>query len=125
MCILKKTCILLAVILLLGLGACALADGGVNIEDIRVDGASVNMLTPEEIADCKSLKEIAVPATVPEIDDHAFDGCAGVTVYGTKDSEAERIAKLYGFSFVDPDALQPDPRSGKEKKPVELPAVKR
>ena len=185
MCILKRTCILLAVIFLHGLGACALAEGGVNIEVIRVDGASVIVLTPEEtmllaqsvamnalgddpdkkadivlpqaltlieesafegnaaeivevtgnvvaieakaFANCKKLKEIAIPATVLKIDDHAFDGCEGVTVYGRKGSEAERIAELYGFTFVDPNAQpqHPDPHSGKEKEPVELPAVKR
>ena len=175
---------LIALLLLLSLGTAALAEGGVNVEVIKVDGVSVVVLTPETtmrrarsltlsakgvdekqagfvlpqfltlieesafegiaaekvevtenvaaiearaFADCKSLKEITIPATVLKIDDHAFDGCENVTVYGAKGSEAERIANLYGFAFIDPSAEseQPVPPSGQEETPVEMPAVKR
>ena len=168
----KKLCILLAAVLLLSLGAFARAEGGVNVEVIRMDGVSVVVLTPEStmlraknlvmnakgaddkadfvlpqflsligesafegitaesvevtgnvaaiearaFADCKSLKEIAIPKTVLKIDDHAFDGCTGVTVYGARGSEAERIAALYGFTFVDPAETSP-------VTPEDLPAV--
>lgn len=181
----KRLLILLSIMVFLCISSVAYAEGGVNVEVIKVDGVSVVVLTPETtmlrarsaamnalaaapekesdyvlpafltlieesafegiaaqsvevtenvaaiearaFADCKSLKEITIPDTVLKIDDHAFDGCEGVTVYGTKGSEAERIAKLCGFTFVDPNAEpeQPVPPSGHEETPVELPAVKR
>ena len=161
----KRIFTLLIAALLLCLCASAWAEGGMNIEVIKMDGVSVVVLTPETtilrarsiamnargadgsqadfvlpafltligesafegisaeivevtgnvaaiearaFADCKSLREITIPASVKEIDDHAFDGCEGVTVYGTKGTEAERIANLCGFTFIDPDA-QPEP----------------
>ena len=177
----KKICILLAAVLLLCLGASAWAEGGVNVEVIKVDGVSVVVLTPETtmlrarsvamnalaaapekeavfvlpafltlieesafegiaaesvevtgnvaaietraFADCKSLREITIPATVLKIDDHAFDGCEGVTVYGRSGTEAERIANLYGFTFVDPNAEPETPATPvtPEQPPVVLP----
>ena len=172
----KRICILLAAVLLISLGASAWADGGVNVEVIKVDGVSVVVFTPEEtmrkargmamneqagfvlpefltligesafegiaaekvevtghvaaiearaFADCKSLREIILPATVVKIDDHAFDGCEGVTVYGKKGTEAERIAALYSFAFIDPSAEpeKPVPPAAPEKPPIVLPFV--
>ena len=57
-------------------------------------------------ADCEYLMEITIPASVLRIDDTAFAGCELVTVHGEKGSEAERIAKLYGFTFLDDIANQ-------------------
>ena len=57
--------------------------------------------TAERPADCKHLREITIPATVVKIDNHAFDGGKGLTVYGTVGTEVERIAGRYGFTFVD------------------------
>lgn len=156
----KRIITLLMAALLLCLCATAWAEGGANIEIIKMDGVSVVVLTPETalrrargiaeaenkaglalpecltligeeafagvaaervevsenvaaiearaFADCKSLREIILPASVLKIDDTAFDGCENVTVYGEKGTEAERIASLYGFAFVDP-AAQPEP----------------
>ena len=67
-------------------------------------------------ADCKSLREITIPASVKVIDDHAFDGCEGVTVYGEKGTEAERIANLCGFTFVDPNAEPQTPGTPSEQR---------
>ena len=99
---------------------------GIAAQSVEVTG-NVTAIEARAFADCKSLKEITIPKTVLKIDDHAFDGCENVTVYGTKGTEAERIAALYGFSFIDPTAEpeQPAPPSGHEDSPVELPAVKR
>jgi hypothetical protein len=80
---------------------------GISAEIVEVTG-NVAAIEARAFADCKSLREITIPASVKEIDDHAFDGCEGVTVYGTKGTEAERIANLCGFTFIDPDA-QPEP----------------
>lgn len=99
---------------------------GISAESVEVTG-NVAAIEARAFADCKHLQEIYIPVTVVKIDDHAFDGCEGVTVYGTKGSEAERIANLCGFIFVDPNAEpeQPIPPSDPEDRPVELPAVKR
>ena len=161
----KRIFTLLITALLLCLCASGWAEGGENIEVIKMDGVSVVVLTPETtmlrarsialnargadgsqadfvlpefltligesafegiaaesvevsenvaaiearaFADCKRLREIVIPASVKEIDDTAFDGCEGVTVYGRSGTEAERIANLCGFALVDPDA-QPEP----------------
>ena len=150
------------------------AEGGVNIEVIRVDGVSVVLLSPEStmlcarsvaedeaedeiksmilpefltlieesafegiaagnvevtenvvaiearaFADCKNLRGIYIPATVLQIDDHAFDGCENVTVVGEKGTEAERIATLYDFTFIS------DVEQLNEDTVLELPPVSR
>ena len=41
-------------------------------------------------------------------DESVFDGCQGVTVYGAKNTEAERITNMYGFQFV-PFNGEPEP----------------
>ena len=80
---------------------------GVAAASVEVS-ENVAAIEARAFADCKNLREITIPASVKEIDDHAFDGCEGVTVYGTKGTEAERIANLCGFTFVDSGA-QPVP----------------
>ncbi len=70
-------------------------------------------------ADCKNLRGIYIPATVVQIDDHAFDGCENVTVVGEKGTEAERIATLYGFTFIS------DVEQLNEDTVLELPPVSR
>ncbi len=162
------------VVVFLCLTAVVTAEGGVNIEVIRVDGVSVVLLTPEStmlrarsvaedeaedeiksmvlpefltlieesafegiaagnvevtknvvaiearaFADCKNLRGIYIPATVVQIDDHAFDGCENVTVVGEKGTEAERIATLYGFTFIS------DVEQLNEDTVLELPPVTR
>ena len=91
----------------------------------RVD-VTENVVSIEEraFADCRNLKEIHIPATVLQIDDHALDGCENVTVYGTKGSEAERFAAAAGFWFVDPNAYPSHPSEPLEPA-VKLPLVVR
>lgn len=176
----NKLSILLVAVILLCLCSAALAEGGVNVEVIKMDGVSVVVLTPEEtvqqarrlfmaksaeaqtpgfalpvsltaigeeafagipaervdvtesvvsigsraFADCARLKEITIPATVLSIDDHALEGCANVTVYGAKGSEAERFATAAGFTFVDPNAGSGSSGApASEAKAAELPFV--
>ena len=172
----KKIGLVLSVALLLCLCAFALAEGGVKVEVVKVDGIIVVKLIPEEtllrargiaeearpglylppnltlieeeafagvpaesveisenvvaiearaFAECKSLREIIIPATVEKIDDSAFEGCEGVTVYGEKGTEAERIAGLYGFAFnpLNAEPEKPVTPSTPEKPPVTLPFV--
>lgn len=76
---------------------------GIAAENVEVT-ENVAAIGARAFADCASLTAITIPATVAKIDDSAFDGCAGVTVYGAEGSEAERIAALYGFDFIDPNA---------------------
>ena len=78
-------------------------------------------------ADCKDLREIYIPETVREIDEHALDGCKDVTVYGVKESKAEEFAKGVGFKFVDLNAGEepPTPQTQREQPAVELPLVPR
>ena len=155
----KKVCVLLVLVLLLGLSSSAWAEEDFWVEVIKMDGMSVVVLGdntlmmgeqadfyadeagaagslslpkalttigerafegiaaarvdvsenvvsigPYAFADCENLREILIPASVTEIDDTAFDKCHDVIVYGTRGTElteAERIAKLYGFRFVD------------------------
>jgi hypothetical protein len=95
---------------------------GIAAESVEVTG-NVAAIETRAFADCKSLREITIPATVLKIDDHAFDGCKGVTVYGRSGTEAERIANLYGFTFVDPNAEPETPATPvtPEQPPVVLP----
>ena len=176
----KRLFVLVMVFLCLAISVTA--EGGVNIEVIRVDGVSVVLLTPEStmlrarsvaenvaedkaedvaeddiksmilpefltlieesafegiaagnvevtenvvaiearaFADCKNLRGIYIPATVLQIDDHAFDGCENVTVVGEKGTEAERITTLYGFTFIS------DVEQLNEDTVLELPPVMR
>ena len=82
------------------------AFSGIPAASVEVS-ENVAAIEARAFADCKNLREIIIPDSVKQIDDHAFDGCADVTVYGTAGTEAERIANLYGFTFVDPNASAP------------------
>ena len=95
---------------------------GVSAERVEVSG-NVVAIEARAFADCRELREITIPKTVLKIDDSAFDGCEDVTVRGTKGSEAERIAKLCGFTFVDPNAQAETPLSQKIPPAPVLPLV--
>ena len=95
---------------------------GILAEKVEVT-ENVAAIEARAFADCKSLREIVIPPTVLRIDDHAFDGCADVTVYGEKGSEAERIANLYGFVFVDQAAQTSTETPQQLPSPVVLPAA--
>ena len=97
---------------------------GMAAESVEVT-ENVAAIEARAFADCKSLREITIPATVVRIDDTAFDGCENVTVYGEKGTEAERIAALYGFAFVDTSAEpeQPAPTGSRMPSAPVLPPV--
>ena len=51
---------------------------------------------------CESLTSITIPDSVTCIGDRAFDNCSSnLTIYGYKNSEAERYAKKYNIKFAD------------------------
>ena len=53
-------------------------------------------------AGCTGLRQIYIPQGVESIEDDAFDGCsAALKIYGYAGSEAERIADLNGFDFME------------------------
>lgn len=88
------------------------AFAGIAAASVEVSD-NVVAIEARAFADCKNLREITIPATVQKIDDHAFDGCEGVTVYGAKGTAAEKIANLCGFTFVDPSAQAETPTAQK------------
>jgi hypothetical protein len=95
---------------------------GISAARVKVSD-NVTAIEARAFADCVNLREITIPASVTEIDDSAFDGCADVTVYGEARSEAARIAGLHGFSFVDSAPLQPTPIFQTTQPVPVLPAV--
>lgn len=99
---------------------------GIAAQSVEI---SENVVSIEKraFADCKSLQEIHIPATVLKVDDLALEGCENVTVYGTAGSEAERFATAAGFDFVDPNGAEPpvEQPTGQMEAPVTLPFVKR
>ena len=48
---------------------------------------------------CKSLEKMVIPNSVTSIDPTAFDDCGKLTIYGQKDSFAERFAKENNIAF--------------------------
>lgn len=99
------------------------AEAFVGIAAVRVEVTeNVVSIASRAFADCEQLREIIIPATVLSVDDHALDGCADVTVYGTKGTEAERFANAAGFAFVDPNAA-PDAPVAPEVAEVETQAI--
>lgn len=95
---------------------------GISAARIRIS-SNVTAIKARAFANCVNLREITIPASVTEIDDTAFVGCEGVTVYGEAGSEAARIAGLYGFTFVDSKPLQPTPIFQATQPVPVLPAV--
>ena len=52
-------------------------------------------------ADCPNLERVFIPETAVTIADDAFDGCAGLTIYGAAGSRAEELAAEQGFAFAE------------------------
>ena len=62
------------------------------------DGCS--FIGEEAFADCRSLRRIRIPESCG-IDGTAFEGCGGVSIFGTPGSPAEEFCLQHeGFSFV-------------------------
>ena len=49
---------------------------------------------------CIYLRKITIAKSVADIHSNAFIGTQNLTIYGFKDSEAEKLAKLRGYKFV-------------------------
>ena len=49
---------------------------------------------------CIYLRKITIAKSVADIHSNAFIGTQNLTIYGFKDSEAEKVAKLRGYKFV-------------------------
>ena len=140
MLLIRVCALLVALFLCLGFSA-AWAEGGVNVEIIKIDGESeeeafvgiaaekvtvaenVVAIEGRAFADCPKLREIIIPASVLTVDDTALEGCADVTVYGVTGSEAQRFAEANSFRFVDPDTPTNEPDGSIKLPPVELPFV--
>ncbi len=96
----KKTCILLA--LLLCLASAALADEGLNVEVIKMDGVSVIVFTPAETARRsrggadETDAGIALPPMLMAIEEEAFAGIAAKTVEVT-----ENVVSIGPRAFAD------------------------
>ena len=97
----KRICVLLA--LLLCLAVPALAEEGVNVEVLKMDGVSVIMFTPPEttrrargIAEEKQTAGIVLPEKLTEIGEKAFAGIAAETVEVT-----ENVVSIGPRAFAD------------------------
>lgn len=100
---------------------------GIAAETVEIS-QNVVSIEARAFANCTSLREITIPATVLNIDPTALAGCQNVTVYGTKNSAAEEFVQAVnaadpnaGFVFVDPDLAEPAP--AKESPVVVMPFV--
>ena len=99
------------------------AFAGIAAERVEIT-ENVAIIRARAFADCKGLRQIAIPANVVTIEDSALAGCTNVTVYGQTGTEAERFAKAAGFAFVDlGTGTVPPPRP--PEPPVTLPLVPR
>lgn len=81
----KKICLLLAAVLLLGLCFSAQAEEAVQVEVLKMDGISVVVLTPQETVRrargiAKETGSFALPAALTIIEEGAFEGIAAETV---------------------------------------------
>ncbi|MGX8705835.1 MAG: leucine-rich repeat protein [bacterium] len=98
----KKMCVFIAVALLL-MSAMALAEGGVNVEVIRVDGVSVVVLTPEaslqsarRLMSAEMQPDFVLPELLTVIEDSAFEGIAAGNVEVTAN-----VAAIGARAFAD------------------------
>ncbi len=71
---------------------------GLTVESVYLpDGCAV--IGAGAFKDCPNLRRIRIPMGC-DLDETAFDGCGGVTVYGAPDSPAERFCQVHeGFLF--------------------------
>lgn len=64
-------------------------------------GNQVTAIGCGAFADCKKLRQILIPVSVTYIDSEAFRGCnSSLQIFGIPDSQAERFAEEYGFTFI-------------------------
>lgn len=61
---------------------------------------SCRSIGPLAFADCSRLRKVIIPATVQTIDNSAFDGCDGLTIYCAPGSAADDLAARKDFSVV-------------------------
>jgi len=97
----KKISILLALALLLCLAPAALAEGGVQVEVMIADGASVVMLTPETLSMSASDAYMSgegfrLPGLLVHIEEEAFAGIAAERIEIT-----ESVAVIEKRAFAD------------------------
>ena len=67
------------------------------IEVILSEG--VEEIACDAFADCESLRDVTLPASVTEIDDCVFYGCPLFTIHAPEGSYAEQFAKEKGYPF--------------------------
>ncbi len=59
----------------------------------------VTELFGESFLNCSNLKTVIIPTSVTYIDGDAFEGCSNVTIYGKKNSAADKFANNHDIPF--------------------------
>ena len=72
---------------------------GISASAVRI-GEGVTSIGACAFADCVSLVQVEIPASVTSIDPTAFSGVSGLTIIGVAGSEAESFAGRMGFDFL-------------------------
>lgn len=72
--------------------------GGAFTSVVLPDGAA--SIGRRAFADCPKLAYIYIPASVTSIDENAFDGAEGLTIFGAPESAASEYAGQHGFTFA-------------------------
>ncbi len=101
----KKICLLLAAVTLLGLCLSAQAEDGARVEVIKMDGISVVVLIPDENARrARGVAEEAgfvMPAALTIIEESAFEGVSAETV-----EISENVVSIEARAFADCENLR-------------------
>ncbi len=72
--------------------------GCVSLEMIKIPEGLENAGSYEE---CYALKSVVIPSSVKEMSKYTFNLCRNhLTIYGEKDSYAQKYAKKYGYKFI-------------------------
>jgi len=75
-------------------------NGCSGLQTVTIEDGTKN-IQREAFADCSALSKIVIPESVSYIADEAFSGCSqDLTIYGYKDSAAEKYAQVNSIRFV-------------------------
>lgn len=68
-------------------------------KEIIIEDEGITKIGDTAFLNCFRLEKITIPETVTSISKTAFYGCEDVTIYGMKNSAAEKFADENGFTF--------------------------
>ena len=71
---------------------------GSNFQVVKLP-STLTSIEARAFADCPNLRQIEIPAGA-QIDDTAFEGVEGLTIFGWAGSPAETYAAAHGYTFV-------------------------